>query len=51
LKIPIPLSELMNKNAYRSQLIKALSIEPEIGNKALNFGSTQHSDTVNLADD
>jgi ribonuclease HI len=51
LKIPIPLSELMNKNAYRSQVIKALSIEPEIGTKALNVGSANHSDTVNLVDD
>jgi hypothetical protein len=51
LKIPIPLSELMNKNAYRSQVIKALSIEPEIGTKALNVGSVNHSDTVNLVDD
>jgi hypothetical protein len=34
LKIPIPLSELMRKNAYRSQVIKSLSIEPEIGMKA-----------------
>jgi hypothetical protein len=51
LKIPIPLSELMNKNAYRSQVIKSLSIEPEIGTKALNVGSANHSDTVNLVDD
>jgi hypothetical protein len=51
LKIPIPLSELMNKNAYRSQVIKALSIEPEIGTKALNVGSAHHSDIVNLVDD
>jgi hypothetical protein len=51
LKIPIPLSELMNKNAYRSQVIKSLSIEPEIGTKALNVGSVHHSDTVNLVDD
>jgi hypothetical protein len=51
LKIPIPLSELMNKNAYRSQVIKYLSIEPEIGTKALNVGSANHSDTVNLVDD
>jgi hypothetical protein len=51
LKIPIPLSEMMRKNAYRSQVIKALSIEPEIGTKALNVGSTNHSDTVNLVDD
>jgi ribonuclease HI len=51
LKIPIPLSELMNKNAYRSQVIKALSIEPEIGTKSLNVGFVHHSNTVNLADD
>lgn len=50
LKISIPLSELMNKNAYRSQVIKALSIEPEIGTKALNVGPANHSDTVNLDD-
>jgi hypothetical protein len=41
----------MNKNAYRSQVIKALSIEPEIVTKALNLGSENHSDTINLADD
>jgi hypothetical protein len=51
LKIPIPLSELMNKNAYRSQVMKYLSIEPDIGTKALDVGSVHHSDTVNLADD
>jgi hypothetical protein len=50
-KIPIPLSELMSKNAYRSQVIKALSIEPDIGTKALTVGSMNHSDTVNLTDD
>jgi hypothetical protein len=27
LKIPIPLTELMNKNAYKSQVTKALNIE------------------------
>jgi hypothetical protein len=32
-KIPIPLSELMSKDAYRSQVIKALSIEPDIGTR------------------
>ena len=32
-------------------MIKALSIEPDIGTKALNVGSVHHSDTVNLADD
>jgi hypothetical protein len=50
-KIPIPLSELMNKDAYRSQVIKALTIEPDIGTKSLIVGSTNHSDTVNLTDD
>jgi hypothetical protein len=40
LKIPIPLTELMNKNAYRSQVIKALNIEPGVG-----------TDTVNVVDD
>jgi hypothetical protein len=32
-------------------VIKALSIEPEIGMKALTVGSTNHSDMVNLTDD
>jgi hypothetical protein len=50
-KILIPLSELMNKDVYRSQVIKALTIEPDIGTKALTIGSTNHSDTVNLTDD
>jgi hypothetical protein len=50
-KIPIPLSELMSKNAYRSQVIKALSIEPKLGMKSLTVGSANHSDTVNLTDD
>jgi hypothetical protein len=50
-KIPIPLSELMNKDVYRSQVIKALTIEPDIGTKALTIGSSNHSDTVNLTDD
>jgi len=36
-KIPIPLSKLMNKDAYRSQVIKALTIEPDIGMKALTI--------------
>jgi hypothetical protein len=40
LKTPIPLSELMNKNAYISQVIKALNIEPGVG-----------TDTVNIVDD
>jgi hypothetical protein len=51
LKNPIPLFELMNKNAYRSQVIKDLSIELDIGTKSLNVGSVLHSNTVNLADD
>jgi len=51
LKIPIPLSELMSKNAYRSQVIKALRIELEIGTKALTVGSKNHLDTVNITDD
>jgi hypothetical protein len=50
-KIPIPLYELMSKDAYRSQVIKVLSIGPDIGMKALTVGSTTHSDTVNLTDD
>jgi hypothetical protein len=50
-KIPIPLSELLSKDAYRSQVIKALAIEPDIGTKALIVGSTNHLDTVNLTDD
>jgi len=50
-KIPIPLSELMSKDAYRSQVIKALSIEPDIGTKALTVGSANHLDTINLTDD
>ena len=41
----------MNKNAYRSQVIKYLSIEPKIGTQALNVGSIDHSDTLNLVDD
>jgi hypothetical protein len=32
-------------------VIKALSIKPEIGMKALTVGSANHSDTVNLTDD
>jgi len=31
LKIPIPLTKLMNKNSYRSKVIKALNIEPTVG--------------------
>jgi hypothetical protein len=40
LKIPIPLTKLMNINAYRSQVIKTLNIEPGVG-----------SDIVNVVDD
>ena len=47
-KIPIPLTELMNKDVYHSQVIKALAIEPDIGTKALTIGAANHSDTVNL---
>jgi hypothetical protein len=50
-KIPIPLSKLISKDAYRSQVIKALSIESDIGTKVLTVGSTNHSDTINLTDD
>jgi hypothetical protein len=50
-KIPIPLSKLLRKDAYRSQVIKLLTIEPDIGMKALIVGSVNHSDTVNLTDD
>jgi hypothetical protein len=50
-KIPIPLSELMNKGIYHSQVIKALTIEPNIGTKALTIGSKNHSYTMNLTDD
>jgi hypothetical protein len=50
-KIPIPLSELMNKDVYRSQVIKALTIEPDIGTKALTIGLENHLDIVNLTDD
>jgi hypothetical protein len=50
-KIPIPLSELMKKDAYHSQVIKALTIEPDIGTKALTVGSANHSDIVNLTND
>jgi hypothetical protein len=50
-KIPIPLSELMTKNIYRSQVIKALTIEPDIVTKALTIGSTNHSDIMNLTYD
>ena len=32
-------------------MIKDLSIEPKIGTKALNVGSANHSNTVNIVDD
>jgi hypothetical protein len=51
IKIPIPLTELMNSGGYHSQVIKALAIEPDIGTKALTIGSVSHSDTVKLTDD
>jgi hypothetical protein len=41
LKIPIPLSELMNKNAYSSQVIKALNIEPGVGTNTVNIADNQ----------
>jgi hypothetical protein len=41
----------MNKDVYRSQVIKELTIEPDIGTKALTIGSTNHSDTMNVTDD
>jgi hypothetical protein len=47
-KIPIPLSELLRKDVYHSQVIKSLTIEPDIGTKALTILSTNHSDIVNL---
>jgi len=47
-KIPITIFELMSKNAYRSQVIKALSIELDIGTKALTVGLTNHLDMVNI---
>ena len=51
IKIPIPLTELMNKDSYHSQVIKALTIEPNIVTKYLTIGSPNHSDTMNLTDD
>jgi hypothetical protein len=51
IKIPIALTELMNRGGYHSQVLKALAIEPDIGTKALTIGSVTHSDTVNLTDD
>jgi hypothetical protein len=43
IKIPIPLTELMRRGSYRSQVLKALAIEPDIGTKALTIGSVTHS--------
>jgi hypothetical protein len=51
LKIHIPLSELMRKNAYKSKVIKQLIIEPETGTKALNIQLGMYSDTINITDD
>jgi ribonuclease HI len=51
IKIPVPLTELISRGSYRSQVLKALAIEPDIGNQALAVGSVTHSDSVNLADD
>jgi hypothetical protein len=51
IKIPVPLTELIRRGGYRSQVLKALAIEPDIGTRALTIGSVTHSDTVNLADD
>jgi hypothetical protein len=51
IKIPIPLTELMTRGGYCSQVLKSLAIEPDIGTKALTIGSVTHSDAVNLADD
>jgi hypothetical protein len=50
IKIPVPLTELISRSGYRSQVLKALAIEPSIGTKALTIGSGTHSDTVNLAE-
>jgi hypothetical protein len=50
IKIPVPLTELISRGSYRSQVLKALAIEPSIGTKALTIGSGTHSDTVNLAE-
>jgi hypothetical protein len=51
IKIPVPLTELISRGGYRSQVLKALAIEPDIGTQALAIGSVTHSDSVNLADD
>jgi hypothetical protein len=51
IKIPIPLTDLMSRGGYCSQVLKSLAIEPDIGTKALTIGSMTHSYTVNLTDD
>jgi hypothetical protein len=51
IKIPIPLIELMNRDGYRSQVIKSMAIESDIGMEDLTIGLASHSDTVNLTDD
>lgn len=51
IKIPVPLTELLSRGVYRSQVLKALAIELGIGTQALTIGSVTHSDTLNLADD
>jgi hypothetical protein len=51
LKILIPLFELMRKNYYRSQVIKELRIEPEMGIKELNIDPVVHTNTVNVVDE
>jgi hypothetical protein len=51
LKIHIPPIELMNKNSYRSQVIKALNIEPGVGAKELNLEPGVRTDTMNVVDD
>jgi len=51
LNILIPLFELMRKKSYRSQVIKKLSIEPEICLKTLNIELVVRTDTINFVDD
>jgi hypothetical protein len=51
IKIPVPLTKLISRGGYRSQVLKALAIEPDIGTQALAVGFVTHSDSVNLADD
>jgi hypothetical protein len=43
IKIPVPLTELLSRGSYHSQVLKALSIEPGIGTQALTIGSVTHS--------